>query len=97
MRCTWISSTAGSITSSSTARPASSASSSVAFYDVEAHQVANRSYVEEGIQRLELAHKANQLFRESAAKRETETVGFVLSNCRCKGGELEVEYRQPLI
>ena len=41
--------------------------------ELEAHQTANRSYIEEGVQLLELAHRCGRPVRESAASGETQT------------------------
>ena len=44
--------------------------------DLEAHQTANRSYIEEGVQLLELAHRAPVLFESQPPMRETQTPEF---------------------
>jgi DNA invertase Pin-like site-specific DNA recombinase len=63
--------------------------------DVEAHQTANRSYIEEGVQLLELAHNAPVLFESQPPVEKRKLLDFVLSNCTWKGGELTAKYRQP--
>ncbi|MGB7760090.1 MAG: recombinase family protein, partial [Bryobacteraceae bacterium] len=63
--------------------------------DLEAHQTANRSYIEEGVQLLELAHNAHALFESQPATEKRKLLDFVLSNCTWKGGELTAKYRQP--
>jgi site-specific DNA recombinase len=63
--------------------------------DLEAHQTANRSYIEEGVQLLELAHNAHVLFESQFAAEKRKLLDFVLSNCTWKGGELTAKYRQP--
>jgi site-specific DNA recombinase len=63
--------------------------------DLEAHQTANRTYVEEGIRLLELAQKAHRLFESQPAGEKRKLLDFVLSNCIWKGGVLAAEYRQP--
>jgi|SRR5271157_2124343 len=63
--------------------------------DLEAHQTANRSYIEEGVQLLELAHNAHVLFESQLAAEKRKLLDFVLSNCTWKGGELTAKYRQP--
>ena len=63
--------------------------------DMQAHQTANRSYIEEGIQLLELAHNAYVLFESQPATEKRKLLDFVLSNCTWKGGELTTKYRQP--
>jgi DNA invertase Pin-like site-specific DNA recombinase len=63
--------------------------------DLGAHQTANRSYIEEGVQLLELAHRAHALFESQPAAEKRKLLDFVLSNCTWKGGELTAKYRQP--
>ena len=63
--------------------------------DLEAHQTANRSYIEEGVQLLELAHRAPALFESQPPVEKRKLLNFVLSNCTWKGGELAAKYRQP--
>jgi len=63
--------------------------------DLEAHQTANRSYIEEGVQLLELAHRAPVLFESQPPAEKRKLLNFVLSNCTWKGGELSAKYRQP--
>jgi hypothetical protein len=54
-----------------------------------------RSYIEEGVQLLELAHRAHVLFESQPATEKRKLLDFVLSNCTWKGGELTAKYRQP--
>ena len=63
--------------------------------DTEAHQAANRNYIEGGIKLLELAHKAHALFETQPPSEKRKLLDFVLSNCTWKDGKLEAEYRQP--
>ena len=63
--------------------------------DLNAHQTANWSYIEEGIQLLELAHRAHVLFESQPPTEKRRLLSFVLSNCIWKGGELTAKYRQP--
>jgi DNA invertase Pin-like site-specific DNA recombinase len=63
--------------------------------DIEMHQVANRSYIEEGIKLLELAHKAQALFESQPAMEKRKLLDCVLSSCRWKDGKLEADYRKP--
>jgi hypothetical protein len=63
--------------------------------DIDAHQVANKSYIEEGIKLLELAHQAHRLFESQPPSEKRKLLDFVLSNCRWKDGQLEADYRQP--
>jgi hypothetical protein len=63
--------------------------------DIGSHQTANRSYIGEGVQLLELAHNAHALFESQPATEKRKLLDFVLSNCTWKGGELTAKYRQP--
>ncbi len=63
--------------------------------DIQTHQNANRSYIEEGVQLLELAHNAHVLFESQPPAEKRKLLDFVLSNCSWKDGELTVKYRQP--
>jgi site-specific DNA recombinase len=63
--------------------------------DIERHQNANRSYLEEGIHLLELAQSARRLFDRQEAREKRRLLDFVVSNCSWKGGELAVELHQP--
>jgi hypothetical protein len=63
--------------------------------DIQTHQNANRSYIEEGVQLLELAHNAHVLFESQPPTEKRKLLDFVLSNCTWKGGELTAKYRQP--
>ena len=48
------------------------------------HQTANRSYIEEGVQLLELAHRAPALFESQQPGEKCKLLNFVLSNCTWK-------------
>jgi site-specific DNA recombinase len=63
--------------------------------DIETHQNANQSYIEEGIRLLDLAHRAHVLFENQPPAEKRKLLDFVLSNCRWRGGKLEAEYRKP--
>jgi site-specific DNA recombinase len=63
--------------------------------DIEQHQEADQSYLEEGVQLLELARNAQRLFAKQEAKEKRRLLGFLVSNCSWKGGELTAELRQP--
>ena len=63
--------------------------------EIQAHQTANRGYIEEGVQLLELAHNAHALFETRPATEKRKLLDFVLSNCTWKGGQLTAKYRQP--
>ncbi len=63
--------------------------------EIEAHQTANRNYIEEGVQLLELAQRAHVLFESQPAGEKRRLLNFVLSNSTWKDGELTATYRQP--
>ncbi len=63
--------------------------------DIEQHQAADQSYLEEGVQLLELARSAQRLFAKQEAKEKRRLLGFLVSNCSWQNGELTVELRQP--
>ena len=62
---------------------------------IRGHQDANQTYLDEGIRLLELAQKAGRLFRQQSSAEKRRLLGFVLSNCTWKDGQLTAEYRQP--
>jgi hypothetical protein len=63
--------------------------------DVEAHQTANRTYIDEGVQLLRPVQRAPQLFETQEPAEKRQLLNFLLSNCVWKDGSLTAEYRQP--
>src|SRR6516162_2217515 len=63
--------------------------------EIEQHQAADRSYVEEGVPLLELAQNAQRLFEEQETREKRRLLNFVISNCTWKGGQLVADLRQP--
>ena len=63
--------------------------------DVATHQAANQTYIEEGVQLLQLAHRAHDLFERQEPAEKRRLLNFLLSNCVWKAGVLTAEYRQP--
>ncbi len=60
---------------------------------IQEHRNADRSYVEEGVQLLELASHAGELFRSQDS---TESLlGYLLSNSSWRDGQLTPTFRQP--
>jgi hypothetical protein len=51
--------------------------------------------LDEGIGLLELAQKAGRLFRQQPSAAKRRLLGFVLSHCSWKNGQLTAAYRQP--
>ena len=63
--------------------------------DMAAHQTASRTYIEEGVQLVELAQGAHVQFESQPPAEKRKLLNFVLSNCTWKGGELTAKHRQP--
>jgi site-specific DNA recombinase len=59
------------------------------------HQQANQTYLHEGIQLLQLAQQAADLFARQESKEQRRLLDFVLSNCTWADGKLTVQFRQP--
>jgi site-specific DNA recombinase len=59
------------------------------------HRTADRSYMDEGVRLLELAHNAQRLFEKKEPHEKRRLVNFVLSNSTWKGGSLIATFRQP--
>jgi site-specific DNA recombinase len=63
--------------------------------EIERHQTADQSYLEEGLRILELARNAQRLFEKQEPREKRRLINFVVSNSSWKGGELTVSLRQP--
>src|SRR3984893_13083391 len=63
--------------------------------ETERHQVANKSYMDEGVQLLELARNAQRLFERQEPREKRRLLNFLVSNCTWKRGELVATFRQP--
>jgi hypothetical protein len=63
--------------------------------DIERHQTADQSYLEEGVRILELAQNAQRLFERQEPREKRRLLNFLVSNCSWKGGELTIVLRQP--
>ena len=63
--------------------------------DIQAHGTVNQSYIEDGVRLPELARKAHVLFEKQPPVEKRKLLGFVLSNCTWKEGELTAKYRKP--
>ena len=60
--------------------------------EIERHQTADQSYLEEGVQILELAKDAQRLFEKQNPREKRRLLNFLVSNCAWKGGKLTVAY-----
>ena len=62
---------------------------------IEQHQAADQSYLDEGVQLLELARSAQSLFSRQEPREKRRLLNFVLSNCVWEDGAIAAEFRQP--
>jgi site-specific DNA recombinase len=63
--------------------------------EIERLQAADRSYMDEGVQLLELARSAQKLFEQQEPREKRRLLNFVLSNCTWDDGEVVATFRQP--
>ena len=63
--------------------------------EIERHQNADKSYMDEGVQLLELARNAQRLFEKQEPREKRRLLNFVLSNCTWEDGEVVATFRQP--
>src|SRR5437660_137629 len=49
--------------------------------EIERHESAEQSYMDEGVQILELARNARRLFEQQEPRQKRRLLNFVLSNC----------------
>ena len=63
--------------------------------EIERHQAADQSYMDEGVQLLELARNAQRLFATQEPREKRRLLNFVLSNCTWEDGEVVATFRQP--
>ena len=62
---------------------------------IETLQNASQSYIEEGVQLLELAQNAGFLFMRQDAHEKRRLLNFLVSNCLWKDGMLTLKFKQP--
>jgi hypothetical protein len=63
--------------------------------EIERHQNADKSYLDEGVALLDLARNAQRLFASQEPREKRRLLNFVLSNCTWQDGEVVATYRQP--
>jgi site-specific DNA recombinase len=63
--------------------------------EIERLQAADRSYLDEGVQLLELARNAQRLFAKQEPREKRRLLNFMLSNCTWEDGEVVATFRQP--
>jgi site-specific DNA recombinase len=64
-------------------------------HDIDRHEEAEQSYMDEGVRILELARNAQALFERQPAREKRRLLNFVLSNCSWEDGEVVSTFRQP--
>ena len=96
MRCTWTSST-GKIDAAFFDKMAAEWRDEQApcQREIDRHQDADQSYMDEGVQILELARNAQRLFERQEPREKRRLLNFVLSNCTWEDGEVVATFRQP--
>jgi site-specific DNA recombinase len=63
--------------------------------EIARHESAEQSYMDEGVQILELAQNAQKLFEQQEPREKRRLLNFVLSNCTWEDGEVVAAFRQP--
>ena len=63
--------------------------------EIDRHQDADKSYMDEGVQILELARSAQRLFEQQEPREKRRLLNFLLSNCSWEDGEVIAAFRQP--
>ncbi len=63
--------------------------------EIDRHEAAEQSYMDEGVQILELARNAQRLFERQEPRQKRRLLNFVLSNCSWEDGEVVATFRQP--
>ena len=63
--------------------------------DIERHQNADQSYLEDGVRLIELAQNAQRLFEKQNSREKRRLLNFLVSNSSWQDGELNVALRQP--
>jgi len=63
--------------------------------EIERLQVADHSYMDEGVQILELARNAQRLFASQEPREKRRLLNFLLSNCSWEDGNVVATFRQP--
>lgn len=62
---------------------------------ISAHMAADRQYLQQGVQILELANRAYNLYLQQPHEERAKLLRFVLLNCALKDGNLTAVYRKP--
>jgi len=63
--------------------------------EIDRHESTEQSYMDEGVQLLELARNAQRLFERQEPRQKRRLLNFLLSNCSWADGEMTATFRQP--
>ena len=63
--------------------------------DIQRHQGADQSYLEDGVRLIELEQNAYRLFEKQDSREKRRLLNFLVSNSSWRDGELTVQLRQP--
>ena len=63
--------------------------------EIECHQNADNSYLDEGVALLDLARNAQRLFAKQEPREKRRLLNFLLANCTWEDGEVVATFRQP--
>ena len=63
--------------------------------EINRHETAEQSNMDEGVQVLELARNAQSLFARQKPREKRRLLNFVLSNCSWEDGTVRAAFRQP--
>ena len=63
--------------------------------EIDCHESAEQSYMDDGIRILELAQNAQRLFARQEPRQKRRLLNFVLSNCIWDDGKITPTFRQP--
>ena len=63
--------------------------------DIECHEFADDTYMDEGIELLKLAKDAHRLFEKQSPGEKSRMLNLLLSNCSWKNNELTADFKQP--
>ena len=63
--------------------------------EIERHEAAEQSYMDEGVQILELARNAQGLFERQQPREKRRLLNFILSNCTWEDGDVIATLREP--
>jgi hypothetical protein len=62
---------------------------------IQAHQVADYRYYDNGLKLLELASKAHELYSKQLPEQKNKFLRILLSNCTLQDGTLRPIYKKP--